>query len=263
MSRVERAVLGLLWLVAGSVLFALYAPAILVVVRSFFDTRGNSIDWETFGLQWYRSLLSNQDILAALGNSLVVGVAAVAAATSFAVGLAYYMKTGRRRGRAFVETAIFLPFVLPPIVTGISLLIACRELGIESSLLTVTVGHTALILAIIYRMVTVRMEGLEDSQIEASLDLGANHSQTFFLVVLPQLRSVLVTSALLAFTLSFDETLVSFFLVGSDMTLPIRLWSMLRVGFSPEVNAFATVVLLATAAMTVAGALSLKNEVGK
>lgn len=263
MSRTERAVLGALWLVAGLVLFALYAPAILVIVRSLFEGRGAAIDGSSFGLQSYQALLSNRDIIAALGNSLLVGIAAVAVATAGALGLAYYMKTGRRRGRAFLETTIFLPFVLPPIVTGVSLLIAFRELGVENSLLTVTVGHAALILAIVYRMVTVRMESLEDSQIEASLDLGATYLKTFLLVVLPQLRSVLVTSALLAFTLSFDETLVSFFLVGSDMTLPIRLWSMLRVGFSPEVNAFASLILLATAALTVIGALSLRNEVGK
>lgn len=261
MSLIERGVLALLALVTGAVFTALYAPALLVVLRSFFAARGTAIDWSSFSLQWYASLGENEQILAALSNSLIVGIAAVLIGVTFALALAYYMKTGTRRGRRWVELVIFLPFVLPPIVTGISLLIAFRELGVGVGLATVITGHVVLILAILYRLISVRLDTLDDSQIEASLDLGADHRQTFFLVVLPQLRPALVTSALLAFTLSFDETLVSFFLVGSDMTLPIRLWSMLRVGFSPQVNAFATLILLFTALMTVIGAFSLKNDV--
>ncbi len=124
------------------------------------------------------------------------------------------------------------------------LLIAFREVGLERSLVTVTIGHVVLVLAIVYRMVMIRLESLEDSQIEASLDLGANGWQTFLHVVLPQLRSALVTSGLLAFTLSFDETLVTFFLVGGDATLPIRLWAHDAGGFHPEVNALVSIVLV-------------------
>lgn len=263
MTRWERFTLTALWLVAIAVFVALYMPALLVVFQSFFSTGGQAIDFSTFGVQWYASLAENEDILDALRTSLIVGLSAVAVAMSFALALAYYMKTGLRAGRRYVELLIFLPFVLPPIITGISLLVALRELGIASSLFTVIVGHVVLILAILYRMVSVRLDALEDSQIEASLDLGANQRQTFFYVVLPQLRSAMITSALLAFTLSFDETLVTFFLVGSDMTIPIRLWSMLRVGFSPEVNAFATLILVITATLTVLGAVSLKQEIDR
>lgn len=261
MSRLERITLTALWIAAGLVYVALYAPVLLVVARSFFDSRGSEILGGGFGLESYRALAANQDILAALGASLIVAFAAVVVATTFAVAAAYYIKTGRRRGRTLLEATIFVPFVLPPIATGISLLVAFRDLGIENSLLTVTVGHAVVILAIIYRLTTLRLEALPDSQIEASLDLGATHAQTFLHVVLPQLRPALVTSALLAFTLSFDETLVSFFLVGTDTTVPIRLWSMLRVGFSPDVNAFAALVLAATAGMTLLAAFSLKNEI--
>jgi ABC-type spermidine/putrescine transport system permease subunit II len=189
-----------------------------------------------------------------------VAAASVLLALVLALGLAWYMKTGTRRGRSFVEFVIFLPFVLPGIITGISLLVAFRELGIERSLVTVTIGHTVLVLAILYRMVSVRLDSLEASQIEASLDLGATGLQTFLFVVLPQLRSAIVTGALLAFTLSFDETLVTFFLVGGDATLPIRLWAMMRVGFTPEVNALVALVLLATMTLAVLGALSLKDS---
>ncbi|MGF6229874.1 ABC-type spermidine/putrescine transport system permease subunit II [Inquilinus ginsengisoli] len=260
MTAPERIVITALWLVAALVFAALYGPALAVVTTSFFDLKGQSIDWSSFSLHWYAGLTDNPEMLAALGHTLVVAAASVLLALILALGLAWYMKTGTRRGRPFVEFVIFLPFVLPGIITGISLLVAFRELGIERSLVTVTIGHTVLVLAILYRMVSVRLDSLETSQIEASLDLGATGLQTFLFVVLPQLRSAIVTGALLAFTLSFDETLVTFFLVGGDATLPIRLWAMMRVGFTPEVNALVALVLLATMTLAVLGALSLKDS---
>ncbi|WP_119271097.1 ABC transporter permease [Taklimakanibacter deserti] len=263
MTRLERLTLIVLWCITGLIFAALYLPALLVVFQSFFDRAGRSIAFDSFGLKWYRALLDNGDILSALGTSLIVGCAAVAVSASLALLIAYYMKTGERRGRRYVEFVIFMPFVLPAIITGIALLITFRELGIESGILTVTLGHIAIILAVLYRMITVRLESLEDSQIEAALDLGANHRQAFLFVVLPQLRSALITSSLLAFTLSFDETLVTFFLSGSDMTIPIRLWSMMRVGFSPEVNAFVSLVLLVTMTTAVLSALSFRNPIVK
>lgn len=263
MTAAERMTITLLWLIGALVFAALYGPAFMVVLLSFFDISREGIDWSSFGLQWYARLGDNPQMLAALGNTLLVGASAVALATALALGLAYYMKTGVRRGRALIELVIFLPFVLPAIITGISLLIAFRGLGLERGLLTVTVGHVVLVLAIIYRMVTIRLESLENSQIEASLDLGANNWQTFLHVVLPQLRSALVTSGLLAFTLSFDETLVTFFLVGGDATLPIRLWAMMRVGFTPEVNALVSIVLAVTITLAVLGAMSLKETMAR
>jgi ABC-type spermidine/putrescine transport system permease subunit II len=260
MTRSERIVLALMWVIATAIFAALYVPAFLVVFQSFFVTGGQSIDLSTFGLQWYASLAGNEEILGALLNSLIVGIAAIAISMAVALLIAYYMKVGRRRGRRLVEVVIVLPFVLPPIITGISLLVMLRWLGVPNSLWTVLTGHAVLVLAILYRMVSVRLDAIEDSQIEASLDLGAGHLRTFFLIVLPQLRSAMITGGLLAFTMSFDETLVTFFLVGPDVTVPLRLWSMLRVGFSPEVNAFATLMLAATAALTVAAAIGMRDE---
>lgn len=263
MTLPERITITLLWAAAALVFVVLYGPASMVVLLSFFDMDRQAIDWGSFGFQWYAQLADNPQMLGALGNTLLVGACAVALATMLALGLAYYMKTGARRGRPFLEFVIFLPFVLPAIITGISLLIAFREVGLERSLVTVTIGHVVLILAIIYRMVMIRLESLEDSQIEASLDLGANGWQTFLHVVLPQLRSALVTSGLLAFTLSFDETLVTFFLVGGEPTLPIRLWAMMRVGFTPEVNALVSIVLVVTITLAVLGAMSLKETMAR
>ncbi|WP_088348778.1 MULTISPECIES: ABC transporter permease [Rhodomicrobium] len=261
MTRFERLTLTLLWAVAGLAFVAMYGPALLVVTLSFFRIDRQRVDWSSFSFDAYAGLAGNHDIVAALTNTLIVGFSAVTCALLIAVGLAFYMHVESRRGQRFVEFMIFLPFILPAIITGVSLLIAFREAGIERGLLTVIVGHIVIIIAIIYRMVMTRLESLERSQLEASLDLGATKMQTFRYVVVPQLASAMVTSALLAFTLSFDETLVTFFLVGGEMTLPIRLWAMVRVGFTPEINALVAVVLLMTTCLATVGALSLKRLV--
>lgn len=261
MTRSERITIALLWLVGGLTFAVLYAPAIIVILLSFFGMKGRKIDWSDASLQWYGKFAENTQLIDALSNSMIVGAAAVVIASVIALGLAYYMKTGTRSGRAYVEFVIFLPFVLPAIITGISLLIAFREVGIERSLITVTAGHVVLILAVIYRMVTIRLDSLENSQIEASLDLGANDLETFLYIVFPQLRSALLTSSLLAFALSFDETLVTFFLVGGETTLPMRLWAMMRTGFTPEINALVSVVLCVTLLFAAFGAMSMRRTI--
>jgi putative spermidine/putrescine transport system permease protein/spermidine/putrescine transport system permease protein len=263
MTTGERITIAILWVFAGLVFVLLYGPATLVATLSFFDVERGRILWDSFSLARYATLTGNASILAALGNTLLVAFSSVAVAMILALGLAYYMRTGQRRGRGYVEFVIFLPFVLPAIITGISLLIAFRQVGVERGLTTVAVGHIVIVIAIIYRMVMVRFEALETSQLEASADLGATGLQTFRLVVVPQLASAMVTGALLAFTISFDETLVTFFLAGGDPTLPLRLWAMMRVGFSPEINALVTVVLLGTMVLATLGALSLRRSMDK
>ncbi|MGX8012309.1 ABC transporter permease [Mesorhizobium sp. ORM8.1] len=261
MTRLERLTVACLWVIAGLTFAVLYAPALIVILFSFFAMKNHQIDWSNVSLEWYGRLADNSQLLAALYNSIVVGICAVVSATIISLALAYYMKTGARRGRAYVEFIIFLPFVLPAIITGISLLVAFREIGLERSLITVTIGHVVLILAVVYRMVTIRLDTLENSQIEASLDLGANGLETFLYVVLPQLRSALLTSSLLAFALSFDETLVTFFLVGGETTLPMRLWAMMRTGFTPEINALVSIVLCVTLLFAALGAMSLRESI--
>ncbi|MDQ0472889.1 ABC transporter permease [Labrys wisconsinensis] len=260
MTRTERITLGVLWLFAGFVFLLLYGPALLVVVLSFFDIQRGSVVWTSFSFQHYAALAQNRSILSALGNTLLVAGGSVTSAMALALAIAWYMRTGERRGRAYVELVIFLPFVLPAIVTGISLLITFRQLGVERSLFTVAVGHVAIVISIIYRLVMVRLEALPTSQLEASADLGARPFTTFRLVVLPQLASAMITSALLALTISLDETLVTFFLAGGDPTLPLRLWAMMRVGFSSEINALVSIVLLITTIAASIGALLLRRS---
>ena len=133
-----------------------------------------------------------------------------------------------------------------------------RELGVSRGIATVVSGHTVFVLAITYRLVRTRLQALPRSLVEASADLGANGFQTFRYIVLPHLMSAVVTGALLALTLSFDETLITVFLSGDQMTLPLRLWAMMRVGFTQDINALVTVVLAIPIVLAVVVAVRMK-----
>jgi ABC-type spermidine/putrescine transport system permease subunit II len=232
------------------VFIALYLPIVLVGVLSFFRTRRGLIQWDTFSLEWYGALLENRQIIEALANTLIVGFCAVLIALVLATLLAFYVNQSQGRPATALQLLIFLPFLLPPIITGLSLLVFFREIDFPRGLIAVTVGHSAFVLALVYRTILVRLQGLRRSLLEASQDLGATRWQTFRYVLLPNLKIALVTAAMLAFALSFDETIITLFLVGDSNTLPIRLYAMMRVGFTPEINALVTLILLFSALLT-------------
>ncbi|HEX4766495.1 MAG TPA: ABC transporter permease [Lichenihabitans sp.] len=243
-----------LGIVTAAAFTGLYAPLVAVSALSFFQLvrlRG-VMSFAPFSLEPYARLWVNDDILSALMTTCFVGAAATALALGLGLLFAFYFVTARRALGTLMQVLIFLPFLLPPIITGLALLIFFRQLGIERGILTIIVGHVVFIVPIIYRTVLVRLQLLGRSLTEASLDLGASQWQTLRLVVLPQLRPALIAGGLLAFSMSFDETLITLFLAGSDTTLPIRLWGMMRVGFVPEINALATLILVFAACVTLA-----------
>ena len=155
-------------------------------------------------------------------------------------------KIGKGKMKEFLQFVIFLPFLLPPIISGLALLIFFREVGLPRSLNTVVIGHTIFVLAIVYRIILNKLETLKPSLMESAYDLGANKFQAFWYVLLPNIRLSLIIAGLLAFTISLDETLITLFLIGDDTTWPIKLWAKMRVGFSKQVNASVTLILILT-----------------
>jgi len=249
----DRLVGWALGAVTALVFLALYAPILIVFLLSFFRLRRGKVVWDSFSLDWYVDLFANAEIGEALVNSLVVGFVSVFAAITMAMAIAFWVNarpTSRAAGA--IQFVVFLPFLLPPIITGLSLLIGFKEVGISRGLATVMVGHTVFVLAMVYRTILTRLQSLSKSLVEASLDLGATRLQTFRYVLLPNLRMAVVTAALLAFALSFDETMITLFLVGDTSTLPVRLYAMMRVGFTPEINALVTLILVFSIVLTLA-----------
>ncbi|QND66049.1 ABC transporter permease [Mesorhizobium loti] len=231
----------------------LYSPLFVPIVSSFFTISHGSVDWSSPTLSTYVALAENHDILAALRTTLIVGVCTVILSVVSGTLLALYYHS-RRSGRSLLQFIIFLPFLMPPIISGLALLIFFREIGLERSLLTVVIGHTVFVLAIVYRTVLMRLQSMSRTLVEASYDLGATGWQTFWRIILPNLSSAMVGGAILAFALSFDETMITILVTGTQSTLPVRLWAMMRLGFSPDINALVALILMFTVLLCVLAA---------
>jgi spermidine/putrescine transport system permease protein len=250
----SRGALVVLGCLTGVVFLLLYGPLLLPIVSSFFMVKQGAMLWDQPTLQAYGALAQNEGILVALRNTAMVGVSAVVLSLAVGTSLALYVNSGDSAGRQFLQFLVFLPFLLPPIIIGLSLLIFFREIDFPRSLVTIIIGHTVFVLALVYRIVLVRLQALSRSMVEASYDLGASGWQTFRLVLLPNLTGAMAGAAVLAFALSFDETMITILVTGTQNTLPIRLWAMMRLGFTPDINALVTLILAFTTAMCLVAA---------
>jgi spermidine/putrescine transport system permease protein len=195
-------------------------------------------------LSWYQTLFQDGAIWDTLLNS--VEVALVAVAISIVLGLMAALALDRANfpGKALFRRLVLLPLILPGIITGLSLLMFFVAIGKNLSLVTIALGHGTALISVATTEIFAGLQKLDRAQEEASLDLGANHLTTFWRVTLPNLRVSLIAAALLIFTLSLDEIAVSFFLIGRSNTLPLEIWSRLRRGITPEINAISTIILV-------------------
>ena len=243
MMRLSGLATGVLSAITLLVFVLLYGPLLIPILSSFFTVSHGDVQWREPSLSSYEALTRNAGILTAVGNTLIVGFSATLLSLIIGTLLAIHYCGGKSRGREFMQFAVYLPFLMPPIITGLSLLIYFREIGVPRSLLTVVIGHTVFVQALAYRTIVVRLQSLGPSMVEASADLGASAWQTLVHIILPNLRSTLIGAGVLSFALSFDETLITLLVTGTDSTLPIRLWALMRLGFTPDINALVAIVL--------------------
>jgi putative spermidine/putrescine transport system permease protein/spermidine/putrescine transport system permease protein len=246
MIRISPLATAALGLIAAFVIVVLYGPLLVAIFFSFFAYQNNAIQWDSFSFAAYSLLAQDEGIVEAVINTLYVGVIAVCLALVLGTALAFHYNGSKSRFRELLQLVIFLPFLMPPIITGLSLLIFFREVNIPRSLATVIIGHTVFVLAVVYRIVLARLQTLKASLVEASLDLGASRWQTFRYVLMPMLMPAIGSAGILAFALSFDETLITLLVTGTDSTLPMRLWAMMRMGFTPDINALVAIILAGT-----------------
>jgi len=222
----------------------LYFPIIVLVLYSFNGSGVGGFPPAGWTASWYVQLFKDAELWDAVLNSMIV--AAVAVAISLGLGLPAALALDRAQfpGKALFRRLVLLPLILPGIITGLSLLMLFVGLGMKLSLVTITLGHGTALISVATTEIFAGLQKLDRAQEEASLDLGANHWKTFWRITLPNLRVSLIAAALLIFTLSLDEIAVSFFLIGRDNTLPLEIWSSLRRGITPEINAISTLILL-------------------
>jgi spermidine/putrescine transport system permease protein len=229
-----------LWLVALFVYAFLYVPLIIVVVYSFNDSQLNA-EWVGFTLDWYRKLFHNEEMLRAAGNSLMIALVASAASTLLGTMAGFAM---HRYKLKLLPLLVLTPIAIPEILVGVSLLIFFVMLNITLGLLSITLAHIAFCIGFVAIVVRSRLSGMDESLTEAARDCGATPMQAFRLVTLPLIMPGVVAGALMAFTLSIDDFVITFFTAGANAsTLPLQIYSMIKIAVTPEVNAVSTLLM--------------------
>ncbi len=227
----------------------LYLPIVILVLYSFNGGGVGGFPPRNLTLNWYRLLLDDGALWDAVVNSLEVALAAVAIAIGLGLPAALALDRVNFPGKTIFRRLVLLPLILPGIITGLSLLMLVVAVKMKLSLLTITLGHGTALISVATTEIFAGLQKAQRSQEEASLDLGANYWQTFWRVTLPNLKLAIIGAALLIFTLSMDEIAVSFFLIGRDNTLPLEIWSRLRRGMTPEINAISTIIFVFSLAL--------------
>lgn len=226
-------------------LAALYLPIGALVLFSFNASRHSTV-WTGFTLDWYRKAFGDARLLAELGNTLLLAAGSTALSTVLGT-LAALGARAPFRGKKLYATLVTLPVLVPDIVLAIALLSLFRALSVPLSLGTAMIGHATFNLAYVALVVSARLEGLDRTVELAAQDLGATPWTVFWKVTFPAAVPGILSGAILAFTLSFDDFVVTYFTTGPrGATLPVRIYSMVRFGVTPEMNAVATVILAAS-----------------
>ncbi|MGJ7910022.1 ABC transporter permease [Neobacillus sp. LXY-1] len=245
------------WLSSGLKLAAMliflfiYLPMIVVVVYSFNGNAVNSFPIESWSTKWYSVMFQDSLLLASLKNSLLVAIFGTMIGLLLGIPAAFVVDRFHFPGKTAFERIVLLPMILPGIITGVAMMSVFVMMKVELSLTTIFIGHGTFLIAVVMTQVYARLKRMDRAIEEASMDLGATRLKTFFYVTLPNIKTAVIGASLLSFTLSFDEIAVSYFLTGRDLTLPVQIWSMLRKGITPEVNAISTLIFLFSVTMIV------------
>ena len=227
----------------------LYLPIVILILYSFNRDSVGGFPPKHLTLNWYGQLFADSSIWDSVLNSLFVAAGAVI--VSLALGLLAALALDRADfpGKSVFRRLVLLPLILPGIITGLSLLMFAVSLQFSRSLTLVFFGHGTALISVATTELFAGLQKMDRAQEEASLDLGATPWQTFWRITVPNLRLSLIAAGLLVFTLSVDEIAVTFFLIGSDNTLPLEIWARLRRGITPEINAISTLIFVVSVAL--------------
>lgn len=249
----------------------IYAPLLVIIGYSFNSNPVNMMIWDHFTLDWYRGLLglaertsdatsraayieSTDQLLKALRTSLTVATSTTAISTLIGTATAIALARYKFAAKGFYNGFLMLPMMMPDIVLGIGLLIFFVTIGMQLSLLTIIIGHCTFLTSYVFIIVQARIAGLDPALEEASADLGASEWVTLRKVLLPQLAPGIIGGALLAFVISMDDLVITYFVAGTDSTtLPVFIFGMVRRGVKPEINAIATMMIVASVVIAALG----------
>ena len=240
----------------------MFLPILLVVVFSFNNQRSLQ-RFTGFSLEWYQQFFDNESLTGSLRASIEIATVTMIVGTLLGTLLAFGLVRVRTRWVGGANILMLIPLVTPEIVAGVSALLLFTQLGLRLSLLTIMLAHITFSISYVTVVVRARLAALHPEVEQAAMDLGASRIQTVWLVVLPALWPAILASALLTFALSFDDFVLSFFTTGeSPQPLPVRIWSAIRFGVTPTINAIGT-LMLAISTLAIALAVLLPRLLGR
>ena len=221
----------------------LYIPLAVVVIFSFNDSKLNA-EWVGFTWKWYEKLIHNENILRAAGNSLIIAIISAAMATVLGTLAGLAIHRGRQK---WLPALVLGPIAMPDILIGVSLLLMFILFNATLGMTSIILAHVSFCIGFVALAVQSRLSGMDQSLVEAARDLGATPLQAFRLVTLPLLKPGIIAGGMMAFTLSIDDFVITFFTAGvGSSTLPLEIYSMVKIAVTPEVNAVSTLLMLVT-----------------
>ncbi|MGZ3633916.1 MAG: ABC transporter permease [Parachlamydiaceae bacterium] len=229
-----------------AVLLLLYLPIVMLVIDSFNESRFGGV-WAGFSLKWYARLFQEKQMWIALKNSLVVAISSTVASTFLGTCAAFALHGYRSSLQKAHYFLVYTPLVIPDILMGISLLLLFFALNVKLGLLTITIAHTTFCMSYVAMVMLSKLQNFDFSVVEAAEDLGASRWTVIRRILLPLLAPAIISGALLAFTLSIDDFVITFFLAGEGTaTLPLYIYSKMKFGATPTINALSTLILSIT-----------------
>lgn len=248
-----------LWLV----LLFIYLPIGFVVLYSFNESKSTAV-WNGFSLRWYQTLFQDSSILEALKNSLLLGIfSCLAAAAIGTVGAVGLVKAKARAG-GVMEYISTLPIMIPEIILGMVFMAFFSVLHLPFGMVTLVIAHTAFCIPYILMMVRARLAGMDPALEEAAMDLGAAPMRVFFDITLPLVMPAVLSGSLLAFAMSLDDVVISIFVNGPRLnTLPVKVYTQMKFGVTPEINALCTIMLVVTLLVLVIYRLAVYRKAGR
>lgn len=244
----------------GIILFLMYVPIVLVIIYSFNESRISSL-WGGFSLKWYKELFKDKDLMGALGTSLILATVSSFSAAVIGTLAAVGMPKVNHKSKGVIEYISTLPIMIPEIILGMVFLTFFSLLRLKFGMTTLIIAHTSFSIPYVYMLVKARLVGLDKSYEEAARDLGAGELNVFFDITLPLISPAIFSGVLLAFAMSLDDVVISIFVTGvSTNTLPIKIYTQLKTGVTPKINALCTLMFGATLVLVFLSSLAGKRN---
>lgn len=252
---------ALLTVLCAIMFFFMYGPLFVLIAFSFTPTE-YGISWEGFTLKWYQEVFTNRNIQNALKVSLMVAIPCVLISTAIGTLTAFVLYRTRFFGRGLFQGILYIPLIMPDLVMGVTLLLLFTFVGISLGIMSILFAHVSFSIPLATLVILARMQRIDRRLEEAALDLGADEWTTMRKVTLPLLMPGILAAALLVFPWSFNDFVITYFVSGvGSSTLPLRIYSMIRLGVSPMINALGTLIVVVPLILVVIGLLMEKRRV--